>query len=550
MKINMRVAIYVRVSTDEQADRGTIESQIEFGNKYCDLHAISEFEFYRDDGITGTLPLEERPEGARLFNDAKEKKFDTLLIYKLDRLGRSARVILNAVYELEQYGIKVKSMTEPFDTGDPAGRFLLTMLAGVADLERSTILERLWHGANRAARDGKWIGGIVPYGYFVNDQRFLEISTEKMPGLDLSEADVVKLIFDLYTKNRLTHVKICDYLNALKIPPSYALAGRKVTKGKRKENTAGIWIPHQIGRMIKNSTYKGIHIYGKRSSKQRELIPREVPAIVSVEQWDLAQVLLKENKLEFFKEKTRNYLLRGLILCEECGHHYTGAPYTQYKTKEKKTFYRCIGKQVYKNKEKERCKVKNIPGTWLENMVWEDCLNFINNPGDVLQSINQKIEETKVETRNYEEELKLITSSIQQVDAERQSILDLYRKKLISSADIETQFSKINMESELLLKKKNEIESLLAANDSSVARANSAEDYLAYLRNKIKDGNPSFQQKREIVKAIVEKIKVRNIDINGKTEIDIKILYRFSPHQTTLSPNTCNTRLQLRLFPQ
>ena len=80
-----------------------------------------------------------------------------LLVYKLDRLGRATRVILNAIYDLEKYGVKLKSMTEPFDTGDASGRFLLTILTGVADLERSNILE------------GIWLGGIVPYEYFKND---------------------------------------------------------------------------------------------------------------------------------------------------------------------------------------------------------------------------------------------------------------------------------------------------------------------------------------------------------------------------------------------
>jgi site-specific DNA recombinase len=104
---------------------------------------------------------------------------------------------LNGVHTLEQYGIKIKSMTEPFDTGDPSGRFLLTILAGVADLERSNILDRLWHGANRAARNGKWLGGICPYGYRVDNEGYLTISDTPLPGFDMSEADVARLVFRL-----------------------------------------------------------------------------------------------------------------------------------------------------------------------------------------------------------------------------------------------------------------------------------------------------------------------------------------------------------------
>jgi len=86
------------------------------------------------------LPLEARPEGKRLIEDARNKKFDILLIYRVDRLGRSTRVILNAVAQLEELGVDVRSMTDQFDTSTPTGRFLLTILAGVADLEHNVIL--------------------------------------------------------------------------------------------------------------------------------------------------------------------------------------------------------------------------------------------------------------------------------------------------------------------------------------------------------------------------------------------------------------------------
>ena len=114
----LRVAAYLRVSSEDQAERGTIENQADFAAKYCDLHQLDIVEWYRDDGVTGTIPLEMREEGRRLLEDAKAGRFELLLIYRLDRLGRSARIILNAVYDLEQHGVKIRSMTEPFDTGD------------------------------------------------------------------------------------------------------------------------------------------------------------------------------------------------------------------------------------------------------------------------------------------------------------------------------------------------------------------------------------------------------------------------------------------------
>ena len=196
----MKAAIYLRVSTEEQRERQSIATQRDFAERYCALHEIPVAGWYADDGVTGTLPLEQRPEGTRLLEDAKAKKFDTVLIYKLDRLGREPRLILNAVKELEDLGAEAKSMTEPFDTSSPSGRFMLTILSGVAGLERENIIQRSVEGTNRLAREGAWLGGLVPFGYRVEGERRarrLVISEQPLPGTSLSEAHVIRLIYGL-----------------------------------------------------------------------------------------------------------------------------------------------------------------------------------------------------------------------------------------------------------------------------------------------------------------------------------------------------------------
>ena len=115
-------AVYCRVSSDEQRERQTINTQREFAERYCDLNQTPVHDYYLDDAVSGTVPLEQRPEGARLMADAAAKAFDTVLVYKLDRLGRDARATLNAVGDLEALGVQVRSLTESFDTSTPAGR--------------------------------------------------------------------------------------------------------------------------------------------------------------------------------------------------------------------------------------------------------------------------------------------------------------------------------------------------------------------------------------------------------------------------------------------
>src|SRR5260370_20602331 len=112
----MSVALYLRVSTEEQRERQSIVTQREFAERYCALHRLNVSAVYADDGVSGTLPLPSRPAGSRILPDARLRRFDQLLVYKLDRLGRETRLTLEAVAALERCGVQVKSLTEEIDT--------------------------------------------------------------------------------------------------------------------------------------------------------------------------------------------------------------------------------------------------------------------------------------------------------------------------------------------------------------------------------------------------------------------------------------------------
>src|SRR5215211_5464165 len=174
-----KVALYLRVSSDEQRDRESIKTQREFFDQYCDLYGLEVTEIYADDGVSGTNPLHERPEGRRLLEDARAEKFETILVYRLDRLGRSLLVIVDAHDRLQVSGASLRSATEPIDTSNPSGRLIFQMLASFAEYERETIGERTRAGLHRAYRNGKHTGRI-PYGYRLRpDESGLEIVEEE-----------------------------------------------------------------------------------------------------------------------------------------------------------------------------------------------------------------------------------------------------------------------------------------------------------------------------------------------------------------------------------
>ena len=123
------VALYLRVSSEEQRDRETIEIQEEFLSQFRELYGLEVAEIYKDDGVSGTVPLHERPGGRKLLKDAREGKFETVIVYRLDRLGRSLLVIVDAHDRLETSGVSLRSATEPIDTSNPGGRLIFQMLA-------------------------------------------------------------------------------------------------------------------------------------------------------------------------------------------------------------------------------------------------------------------------------------------------------------------------------------------------------------------------------------------------------------------------------------
>src|SRR5918993_900197 len=176
-----RIGLLLRVSAEEQRERETITLQDEFLHEYCRLYGLEIAGIYADDGISGTIPLHERPEGRRLLEDAKEGKFDAVLVYKLDRLGRTLLVIVDAHDRLQEAGVALRSATEPIDTSTPSGRLIFQMLASFAEYERGTIRERTQAGQRRAFREGKHTG-CIPYGYDIDEGGAFVVVEEEARG--------------------------------------------------------------------------------------------------------------------------------------------------------------------------------------------------------------------------------------------------------------------------------------------------------------------------------------------------------------------------------
>ena len=155
MKSINKVAIYVRVSTTSQAEEGySIEEQIDKLESYCKIKDWTVYKVYTDGGFSGSNT--ERPALERLIKDADRKKFDTVLVYKLDRLSRSQKDTLFLIEDVFiKNGIEFLSLQENFDTSTPFGKAMIGLLSVFAQLEREQIKERMQLGKLGRAKAGK-----------------------------------------------------------------------------------------------------------------------------------------------------------------------------------------------------------------------------------------------------------------------------------------------------------------------------------------------------------------------------------------------------------
>ena len=148
----MRAALYVRVST---ADQTTLNQELEL-KEYCERNNIEIFQVYKDEGVSGAKTS--RPALDNLLKDMRLRKFDTVIVWKYDRLGRSTLHLTNILSELDNKNIRLIAVTQNIDTSTAMGKFFYTIMSGIAELEREMIRERVNLGLKRAKAQGKKLG--------------------------------------------------------------------------------------------------------------------------------------------------------------------------------------------------------------------------------------------------------------------------------------------------------------------------------------------------------------------------------------------------------
>ncbi len=429
-EVQLRVALYLRVSTEDQVEKYGLDSQrvaikgiLQSRGKLKDgqdkMVLAGEAYEYVDDGVSGIKELDERPAFARLKEDilnAPEghKPFDIVAVYRIDRFARKLRILMDVLQLFEQYKIEFISASESIDTSTPFGRAMLGIMGVVAELELETIRERTQRGREQAIQEGVFMGAHPPYGYRKDtDGRLITFPEEEK---------IVKQIFSLFTIEKLSPQKIADYLkdNEILSPDASAVKHGKRKGVSRKTNTPIFWRAERVREILADRIYTGVRHYNK--TKGRKILPqsewkisphRHKPIILEGI-FDLAQHTLTQfadRKVLIRKsDDSSTYLLSGLLKCSHCRTmvnppesdmmSWTGDRKLIDKAEKRYShYYHCNRKN--RAKHSIICPVVPIPAEPLEEYVIEFVKQLLTNPKAAYE-YQQQLASTKLNTKHLE----------------------------------------------------------------------------------------------------------------------------------------------------
>lgn len=208
----METGIYIRVSTEEQAQEGfSIRGQEEKLKDYTRIKDWSLYDLYIDEGISGKN-IKDRPAVNRLIADVKAGRITNVLVYKIDRLTRSTSDLVFLIELFNRYDCSFNSLMESIDTRTASGRMFIKIIGIFAEFERENIIERVKMGRDRKVKEGYSLcSSHASYGY---DRE----PGKKVQTINEEEAAIVREIFEKFVNEGMSLNRIVRFLNLRKIP--------------------------------------------------------------------------------------------------------------------------------------------------------------------------------------------------------------------------------------------------------------------------------------------------------------------------------------------
>ncbi len=289
----MRVFLYERVSTEEQAKHGySLDAQHEALTEFCKKNNHIILGEYRDEGISARKPYTKRPAMLQLLQDVEAVKPDMILFTKLDRWFRNIKEYYKVQDKLDRYKVDWKAINEEYDTSTASGRLYVNIKLSIAQDEADRTSERIKDVHDQLIAQGKVLGGKVPFGYKIENKKLafgdnIHIAKEAIDHYMLHQSAhlTARHLNDLYG----LHLNYQGLLNLFRNP---------ILKGEYRGNTA------------------------------------YCEPLISPEKWNALQTVIQRN-IKYPSGKT-TYMFTGLITCPVCGRRLGGCHVDKYK------YYRCV----------------------------------------------------------------------------------------------------------------------------------------------------------------------------------------------------------------
>lgn len=289
MEKEIKTAIYIRVSTEEQVEHGySIRAQEEKLKYYAKIKDWTITDIYIDEGISGKS-IKNRKELSRMIEDIKIEKINNVLVYKIDRLTRSTKDLIDLIEFFNEKNCDFNSLCESIDTVSATGRMFIKIIGIFAEFERENIVERVKMGLERKVKEGYTIASSnISYGYQKRKGQKIQKKNNK-------ESTIVKYIYNSYL-NGNNFSKIARYLN------------QKGIKTKKNCN----WSYKTIKLILSNPNYNGKVRYGINSKKYFEVDGKHEKIIDDKTFQKVSNKLKTQNKLKENKANSDAYL-NGLV---------------------------------------------------------------------------------------------------------------------------------------------------------------------------------------------------------------------------------------------
>ena len=515
------VALYARVSSDRQAEAGTIASQVSALRQRIEQDGLrlADAFLFLDEGYSGATLI--RPSLERLRDRIGSHDIDRLYVYDPDRLARRYVYQVLLLDEFRQAGVAVVFLNRALGAS-PEDDLLLQVQGMIAEYERAKILERSRRGKRHAACQGDVsVLGRAPYGYRYVTKH--EGGGQARYEIVLDEARVVRQLFEWVGHERLTLHEVCRRLHQAGVP---------TRTGKT------IWNRSTIQDMLRNSAYKGQAAYGRTKAApwQPKLRPRRgapplpkqpvtaeqrpteqwiyipVPALVSEPLFETVQQQLAENRrLVRQRHQGAGYLLQGLLVCPQCGYAYYGKT-TWNQTAQGRTheyaYYRCSGTDATRYGGERVCDNPQVRADTLDKTVWEEICQLLVDPHRLAQEFQRRLNVPAADN----DEWSTVDGQLAKVRRSLDRLIDAYTDGFLEQTEFEPRLHRMRQRITELESKAQQ----LADEANRQAQLHRVITHLADFAGKVKDGltTADWHTQRTLIRTLVQRIEISKEDVN------------------------------------